>query len=168
MLKRKRRYLSDDDIYEIQPISDLSELLKEDHTLCLVWNPHWNRRTLELPQIRGPQGTLYYAQDSAERQSVTKNRLDHFLDTPYLFAPWKQSGVRIFRIILHSKVLHEFSTLTEALKELIPGNFTPKASYRRKRSIGSLMLLEARRRRDHRILCSQLLGLLNYLKERKR
>ncbi len=171
MERLKSRYLSDEDIYDIQPVNDLSELLKDGCSLCLVWAPAWNRKKLQLPQIRGrlngQQGVIYYAQDSAGMQVSTKNRLDHFLDTPYLFTSWKQNGGRAFRITLHGKVLQEFSVLSQALAELLPGHFAPEFSYRRKISIGSQMLLEARRRRDHRVLCRQLLGLLNVLQQKK-
>lgn len=165
------KYVSDEEIYEIRPCVDLADLLRDGHALCLVWRPSWNRLSPELHQVRGRfedrDDLIYCATDEAKIQSATKNRLDCALEVPYLFVPWHQDTRRVFRIVLHGKVLQEYSTMTEAVSALIPGRFVPSAIYRRKCSIAGVMLLQARRRRDRQILCKRLLELLNYLKQRK-
>ena len=148
----------------------MNDLLKDRHSLCVVWRPVWLRDCgVRLTAIRGiwhkvdestEEASLWYFRDAEVHQSAQKNGLDRSVSGKYLFVPWKKDGVRRFRIVQQGKVLAEYLTLNEALADLIPGNFEPKAEYERKLSVMDILGLQVRRRRDYNMLCQKLLTLL--------
>lgn len=167
---RNPKLLSDEDVYRITSVSDLNALLKDRHSLCVVWRPVWLRDCgVRLTAIRGiwhkidgsaEEASLCYCRDAEAHQSAQKNGLDRSVSGKYLFVPWKKDGVRRFRIVQQGKVLAEYHTLDEALADLIPGNFEPKAEYERKLSVMDILGLQVRRGRDYNMLCQKLLTLL--------
>ena len=173
---RDPQFLSEEDVYSITPVHDLAKLLEDGHALCLVWRPEFDGNTVPLETLRGiwhtPDGeeqkaTLYFMSDRAEIQSRTKNILDCRLKSPYLFASWKRDGKRSFKIIDNHCVRVESDSLEDILPYFIEGRFEPHAIYRRKHSIMTLMLMDAKRKAECKQLRTRLLELLEIQKQRK-
>ena len=173
---RNPQFLSEEDVYAITPVHDPAELLKEGYALCLVWRPKFDGNTVPLETLRGvwhkPDGgeqdaTLYFMQDRAEVQSRTKNALDRRLKSPYLFAAWKKDGQRLFKIIHNPRVRVQSDSLADILPNFIEGRFEPRAIYRRKHSIMTLIMMDAKRRKECKELRGRLLELLEIQKRLK-
>ena len=106
-------------------------------------------------------------QDRAEVQSRTKNALDRRLKSPYLFAAWKKDGQRLFKIIHNHRVRVQSDSLADILPYFIEGRFEPRAIYRRKHSIMTLIMMDAKRRKECKELRGRLLELLEIQKRLK-
>jgi len=176
ILIRNKKLLSDEDVYRITSVSDLNALLKDRHSLCVVWRPVWLRDCgVRLTAIRGiwhkvdgsaEEASLCYCRDAEAHQSAQKNGLDRSVSGKYLFVPWKKDGVRRFRIVQQGKILAEYLTLDEALADLIPGNFEPKADYERKLSVMDILGLQVRRACEYHDRKKELVQiLLNRIKQ---
>ncbi len=166
---RDPNLLSEEDIYNFLPLGNLKELLKEEHSLCLVRHPEWCGNPIPLQRIQGeldgkPE-SVFYKRGQGRFQSATKNALDRNLATPYLFSSWKKSGIRTFKLIQRGRLLQEFDDFEPALASLIPGNFVPQFEYQRKLTVMSILFLQAKRAQERRELLRRLLELLKNRRE---
>ncbi len=145
------------DMWELIPIKDLNELLKNGYALCIAHELEWRNWPVLLSRIIGLDNedratTVSYLCDAAFRQSATKNALDRGLIYSYIFASWKRSGVRTFKMIRQGEVLAVYSNLEDALQELMPEGFKPYAECRPKVSIRRRMILDYKRKDLYRDL----------------
>lgn len=161
--------LAEEDIYRFLPLKNLNELLKEEHSLCLVRHPEWCGKQVPLQRIRGELSgkaeSIFYHRGQGRFQSSVKNALDRNLATSYLFSLWKKSGVRTFKVIQKGRILEEFDDFESALASLIPGNFIPQFEYQRKLPIMGILLLQEKRAQERREHLDRLLESLQNRKE---
>ncbi len=130
----------DHDMWELTPIQNLNELLKDGYVLCIAFRPDWyywsalNHAIIGLDD-NDQECSIYYEHKEASRQSALKsnlygNRRKGNLLSPYIWASREESGSWTFKIIERRKLLAEHSNLDDALQELMPEGFRPYAEYR--------------------------------------
>lgn len=130
LFRRNKKLVPDEEIFETRKINSFGELLQEGHSLCLIYRPQWIKEPIQLRRFivtlkhsethRKATENIQYAFDEAERQSVTKNRLDRYLKSEYMFSSWKKSGFRTFKIIRNGKVIKDYDSFNDAVDELMP------------------------------------------------
>lgn len=173
MVVKRGRLLEDHEIYDITPVAKLSDLLLDEHALCIAYEGEFINGGYMMGQFETLRGTLnatdgtatparlLFAQDAAATQSSAKNRLDRIFSGEYLFASWKANSTRTFKICKQGKVLSEYLSFDAAIAALIPGEFLPKGIYSRKYNYIEMMGVEARARRRQKKLFSSLCNMLN-------
>jgi hypothetical protein len=180
MFKRDKRLIPDEEIIEIITIKDFHELLKQEHSLCLIYKPQWKREPENMSTFNLTlahkitreliKDKIFYAVDEAEKQSKTKNRLDRCLETEYLFSSWRKSGFRSFKIIKNNKTLKDYDSFQDALEELIPClkkyDLMQGVQHKIKLSIMHILVLQIRRKTKRRQLCLRLVKILKRYKEK--
>lgn len=172
VVKGEPGLLEEHEIYSIEPVSNLHELLRDGHSLCIAFQGEFRNGGYMLgdyESLRGiwhsPDGTvqkdtLLFSQDSAERQSDSKNRLDRIFSGTYVFCSWKKNGSRTFRLGQQSKTLAEYLTFDAAIAALVPGRFEPVGIYTRKYNWITMMGLVAVKKRERADLRRQLCDIL--------
>lgn len=163
--------LTDEEIYEITPVSELSQLLQDEHSLTLAWQGSFAsggyamgtyrrlRGTRLAPDGSRQETTLLFVLHSAVRQASAKNRLDRTFSGPYLFCSWKKDGSRTFKLGRQGKTLQEYPSFAEGTAALIPGQFIPGGIYTRRYNLIGMIGLIARKKRERRELFRRLCSL---------
>ena len=142
--------LAEADIYDIQPVSSLSEFLKPHSSLCIVKAPY-EGSIVEMTRITGRNRLdepmrVYLDSCSESNQGRLKCELDRILHSSFLFISWKQKGYHVFKMIKAHRTVAEFPNLETALETYFPDGFVPEKSYRRAHTVFELMCMTMRRR----------------------
>ena len=142
--------LAEADIYDIQPVSSLSEFLKPHSSLCIVKAPY-EGSVVEMTRITGRNRLgepmkVYLDSCSESDQGWLKCKLDRTLHSSFLFISWKQKGCHVFKMIKERRTVAEFPNLETALDAYFPDGFVPERSYRRAHTVFELMCKTMRRR----------------------
>ncbi|MBE6374569.1 MAG: hypothetical protein E7055_21210 [Lentisphaerae bacterium] len=142
--------LVEEDIYEITPVSSLTEFLKPHCSLCIVKTPYEGsivemRRVMGRNQSGG-QEKIYLESCSENDQGRLKCKLDRTLHSPFLFISWKAKGCHTFRLVENRKTVAEFPDFQSALAAYFPDGFIPEKCYRRNRTVFDLMCSVIRKR----------------------
>lgn len=148
------RLLAEKDIYSIEKIDSLAELLTPNYSLCLVHNPRYRSDVgVEMTRItgfdrNGNADKIWVGTCGMREQGYLRCKLDKVLTSPFLFATWKKSGRHEIRLVQEHQILARFETFDEALDAYFPNGFIPEYSYKRRRSIINLILLAQQRNRE--------------------
>jgi|GEM_PF-6588486 len=142
--------LAEADIYDIQPVSSLSEFLESHSSLCIVKAPY-EGSIVEMTRImgrnqRGEPMRVYLDSCSERDQGRLKCELDRILHSSFLFISWKQQGYHVFKMIKERQTVAEFPDFERALDAYFPDGFVPEKSYRRAHTVFELMCKAMRRR----------------------
>ncbi len=164
--------LTDEEVYEITPVSELSQLLQDGYSLTLAWQGAFAsggyalgtyrrlRGTRLAPDGSRQETTLLFAVHSAERQASAKNRLDRTFSGPYLFCAWKKDRTRTFKLGRQGTILEEYPSFAAGVAALLPGSFIPRGIYTRKHNLIGMIGLIARKQRERRALFRRLCSLV--------
>ena len=142
--------LVEEDIYEITPVSSLTEFLKPHCSLCIVKSP-FDGTIAEMRRVMGRnrsggQEKIYLENCSEQDQGRLKCKLDRSLQSPFLFISWKAKGFHTFRLVENRKTVAEFPDFQSALAAYFPDGFIPEKCYRRNRTVFELMCSIIRKR----------------------
>ena len=154
--------LAEEDIYEIKPVSSLTEFLEPHSSLCIVKSP-FEGTIAEMTRImgrnrRGEPMRVYVGSCSENDQGRLKCKLDKTLHSAFLFISWKQKGAHIFKMVKDHRTVAEFPNFESALAAYFPDGFLPERSYQRNRTVFGLMCMAMRRRALFRDLDAILRG----------
>ncbi|MBQ9336113.1 MAG: hypothetical protein IJS14_02295 [Lentisphaeria bacterium] len=159
--------LAEADIYEITPVSSLTEFLEPHSSLCIVKTP-FEGSIAEMMRIMGKDWLgkpmrVYLGLCSENDQGRLKCKLDQTLRSPFLFISWKAKGHHVFKMVKERRTLAEFPDFHSALDTYFPDGFLPEKCYRRQHTVFGLMFLSMRRRSLFRELGTVL---RRYMKKR--
>lgn len=155
------------DIYEIAPVSSLTEFLTPRRSLCIVKTPYVGN-ICEMFRVMGrtrsgERKTIYLGLADEGDQGYLKSKLDRTLQSSFLFIVWKAKGHHTFRLVEERKNIAEFPDFRSALDAYFPDGFIPETCYRRNRPIIALAFLAAARRRHLEKISALLRMRINYM-----
>lgn len=171
VVKGEPNLFEDQEIYHIIPLDNLKELLKDNESLCIASNGnfpsgipmgtlHPIRGTVISDSAEASRWTIYYTSHSEANQSAGKNWLDRKFTGPYLFASWKKSGIRTFKIYQAGKLLAEYADFETAVRQILPENFKPIGIYLRKYNWITMYCMELKKLKERMALRRKIYELL--------